>query len=155
MGSSKKDFDKEYIFNLIMPTGPAENSGEDAPPIPQPEPPAQNEPADYGDLALLKERISQTAAPAIQLHPVKKFVLVNLMEQLVIDRLDEAFSKFNCCRCDKCRRDVTALALNMLPSHYVVTEPDALPGLLEAHDTREISAALVKAIIQVKNHPQH
>lgn len=155
MASSKKDFDKEYIFNLIMPTGPAENSGEEAPSPPRPEPPAQSEPAAYGDLALLKERISQTSAPAVQLHPVKKFVLVNLMEQLVIDRLDEAFSKFNCCRCDKCRRDVTALALNILPSHYVVTEPDMLPGLLEAHDTREISAALVKAIIQVKNHPKH
>lgn len=153
MGTSKKDFDKEYIFNLIMPTGPA---AEEEPPAQEQTPPEEYaEPAGSG-LALLKERISQAAAPpSVQLHPVKELVLVNLMEQLVVERLDEAFSKFNCCRCDKCRRDVAALALNALTPQYVVAEPDQLPALMEACDTKEISAALVKAILQVKSHPQH
>ncbi len=153
MGASKKDFDKEYIFNLIMPTGPA---AEEEPPIQEQEPPEEYvEPAGNG-LDLLKERVSQAAAPpSVQLHSVKELVLVNLMEQLVVERLDEAFSKFNCCRCDKCRRDVAALALNALKPHYVVAEPDQLPALIKACDTKEISAALVKAILQVKSHPQH
>ncbi len=154
MGTSKKDFDKEYIFNLIMPTGPA---AEEDTPAPEEEPPLEEyaQPAGNG-LALLKERISQAAAPpSVQLYPVKELVLVNLMEQLVVERLDEVFSKFNCCRCDKCRRDVAALALNALEPHYVVAEPDQLPALIKACDTKEISAALVKAILQVKSHPQH
>lgn len=154
MAASKKDFDKEYIFNLIMPTGP---TAEEEPPAPEEEAPQEEyaEPAENG-LSLLKERVSQTVSPpSVQLHPVKELVLVNLMEQLVVERLDEVFSKFNCCRCDKCRRDVAALALNALTPHYVVAEPDQLSALLATCDTREISAALVKAILQVKNHPQH
>ena len=156
MGASKKDFDKEYIFNLIMPTGLSAEAEEE--PSAQTEvPPSEEyiEPADNG-LSLLKERINQaTAAPSVQLHPVQELVLVNLMEQLVVERLDEVFSKFNCCRCDKCRRDVAALALNTLAPHYVVAEPDQLPALIKSCDTKEISSALVKAILQVKNHPQH
>ena len=154
MGSAKKDFDKEYIYNLIMPSGPALT--EDAPdPVPETDPSTEAEGPARDSLSLLKDRLHQTAAPAIPLRPAKELVLVNLMEQLVIDRLDEVFAKFNCCRCDRCKRDVAALALNFLKPHYIVAEPDTLPGLIEALPTKEVSSALVKAILQVKNHPRH
>lgn len=98
MASHKKDFDKDYIFNLIMPTGPRPPQDLEPEQIPK-VPPVQD------SLSILKERISQAAtAPAVQLPPIKELVLVNLMEQLVADRLDAAFDKFKCCRCDKCRR---------------------------------------------------
>ncbi len=147
MASHKKDFDKDYIFNLIMPTDP--EPAEDL----EPEQIPKENPAVQDSLSVLKERISQAAT--VQLRPAKELVLVNLMEQLVIDRLDAAFDKFNCCRCDKCRRDVAALTLNALPPRYVVAELDELPHLLEECSTKEISAALVKAILQVKSHPNH
>ncbi len=149
---SKKDFDKEYIFNLIMPSGaepePEEEPEEQAP-VPEAEPEVSSE------FSLLRQKLSQAVAPAVQLRPVKELVLVNLMERQVIDRLDEAFSKFNCCRCDKCRQNVAALALNMLSPRYVVADPETLPRLLEECDSKDVSAALVKAILQVKNHPKH
>lgn len=82
-------------------------------------------------------------------------MLVNLNERLVADRLDEVFEKFRCCRCDRCRQDVAALALNALPAHYVVASPEEIPSLLEKAPTREVSSALVKAILQVKKHLRH
>lgn len=149
MAPARRDFDKDYIFNLIMPTSPAQEAA------PEPEPIVQEDPA-QDSLSLLRERINQKAGlSTVQLRSTKELVLVNLMEQLVADRLDEAFEKFNCCRCDKCRQDAAALALNALPPRYVVAEPDALPGLLAGCSTKEVYAALVKAILQVKSHPQH
>lgn len=148
---AKKDFDKDYIFNLIMPSGPqTEMPEESAAPDPVPE----SAPPD--SLSLLRDRISHNpVVSSVQLRPGKNQVLVNLMEQLVADRLDSAFDKFKCCRCDKCRRDVAAYALNLLPPHYVVAEPDELPGLLAQCSTKEVFTALVKAILYVKSNPKH
>lgn len=151
MASAKKGFDKDYVFNLIMPSSPA--SDEEFPPGSEP---ADVEEAPGQDtLSLLQEQLRQQTVPAVKLNPTKELVLVNLMEQLVTDRLDEVFAKFNCCRCDKCRRDVAAIALNALPPKYVVAEPDDIPHLLSQTPTKEISTALIKAILSVKNNPQH
>lgn len=177
---AQKGIDKEYIFNLIMPTSAEEEEelealAEEAPapaaapqsepePDPQPKPkpkprpqPAEEPPEDEGpdSLSLLRERLSRPVASSVPLRPAKNLVVLNLVEQLVADRLDAAFDKFNCCRCDKCRRDVAALALNALPPQYVVADPDDLPRLLAEAPAKEIPTALVKAIIQIKNNPQH
>ena len=154
----KQDFDKEYIFNLIMPSDPepdAEDADNDSDALlPEPEP-AQSQVRD--SLSVLRERINQPAPShsAVPFRPANDLVLVNLMEQIVMERLDEAFEKFNCCRCDKCRRDVAAITLNLLPPQYVVAEPESLPVLMATCSTREVSVALVKAILQVKNNPKH
>lgn len=178
---TQKGIDKEYIFNLIMPTSAEEEEeleelealAEEAPapaadpqpepastaqpkPMPRPEP-AEEPPEDEGpdSLSLLRERLSRPVTSSVPLRPAKNLVVVNLVEQLVADRLDAAFDKFNCCRCDKCRRDVAALALNALPPQYVVAEPEDIPRLLAEAPAKEIPTALVKAIIQIKNNPQH
>ena len=156
MAASKKGFDKEYIFNLIMPTaGEEQPPEEEALPAPPPQEPDPEEEPD--SLTLLRAKVNQPApSSAVQLPAAKKnLVLVNLMEQLVADRLDAVFEKFNCCRCDKCRQDVAAMALNALPGCYVVAEPEKLPELLEEAPTKDIAGALVKAILYVKSHPNH
>lgn len=177
---AQKGIDKEYIFNLIMPTSAEEEEELEQPaeaeePVspaadPQPEPapaaqpkpkprpePAEEPPEDEGpdNLSLLRERLSRPVPSSVPLRPAKNLVVVNLVEQLVADRLDAAFDKFNCCRCDKCRRDVAALALNALPPRYVVADPEDIPRLLAEAPAKEIPTALVKAIIQIKNNPQH
>lgn len=170
---SQKGIDKEYIFNLIMPTTAGEEeelemlAEEAAGPEPSPaaapsrpkakveEPPEEEEEDVPDSLSLLREKLSRPVTASVPLRPTKNLVVVNLVEQLVADRLDAAFDKFNCCRCDKCRRDVAALALNALPPQYVVAEPEELPLLLEKAPSKEIPTALVKAIIQIKNNPQH
>ena len=155
--ASPKGFDKEYIFNLIMPSAsePETGAGETEP-APSPQPKAEPEPEEAPDsLSLLREQLNRPVSPVMQLRPGKNLVLVNLAEQLVADRLEAVFEKFNCCRCDKCRHDVAALALNTVQPQYVVTTLEEIPALLEAADTREIPGALVKAILHVKNHPKH
>ena len=143
--ASPKGFDKEYIFNLIMPSAS------------EPETEAEEtEPEEAPDsLSLLREQLNRPVSPVMQLRPGKNLVLVNLAEQLVADRLEAVFEKLNGCRCDKCRHDVAALALNTVQPQYVGTTLEEIPALLEAADTREIPGALVKAILHVKNHPKH
>ncbi len=155
--ASPKGFDKEYIFNLIMPSASEpETEAEETEPEPSTQPKAEPEPEEAPDsLSLLREQLNRPVSPVMQLRPGKNLVLVNLAEQLVADRLEAVFEKFNCCRCDKCRHDVAALALNTVQPQYVVTTLEEIPALLEAADTREIPGALVKAILHVKNHPKH
>lgn len=155
--ASPKGFDKEYIFNLIMPSASEpETEAEETEPEPSPQPKAEPEPEEAPDsLSLLREQLNRPVSPVMQLRPGKNLVLVNLAEQLVADRLEAVFEKFNCCRCDKCRHDVAALALNTVQPQYVVTTLEEIPALLEAADTREIPGALVKAILHVKNHQKH
>lgn len=155
--ASPKGFDKEYIFNLIMPSASEpETEAEETEPEPSPQPKAEPEPEEAPDsLSLLREQLNRPVSPVMQLRPGKNLVLVNLAEQLVADRLEAVFEKFNCCRCDKCRRDVAALALNTIPPQYVVAEPEQLPALLAAAPTKDIPGALVKAILQIKGNPQH
>lgn len=154
--AAHKEFDKEYIFNLIMPTAAEDQTAGPAPaPEPEPQKTPPPEPEAQDSLSLLREKLSQAAPAPVQLHPARERMLVNLVEQLVADRLDAVFEKFNCCRCDKCRRDVAALALNSVPAQYVVAAPEDLPALLAEADTKEIAGALVKAILYVKAHPNH
>lgn len=153
MAASKKGFDKDYIFNLIMPS--SSEVADEALPQSDTETSTSNEDAARDSLSILQEQVKKEPVPVVKLRPAKEIVLVNLMEQLVAERLEDVFAKFNCCRCDKCQRDVAALALNTLPPHYVVAEPDELPQLLSSCPTKEISAALIKAILSVKSHPQH
>ena len=154
MAGQKPEFNKDYVFNLIMPSAPVQPQ----PPVeaaPAPPQTAEPKPAEENDtLSLLRKRLL-TQPDGMRLGTPKEMVLVNLAEQLVADRLDAVFEKFNCCRCNKCKQDAAALALNMLPAHYVVAAPDELPALLAQCQTKEVSAALIKAILQVKNHPMH
>ena len=117
--ASPKGFDKEYIFNLIMPSASEpETEAEETEPEPSPQPKAEPEPEEAPDsLSLLREQLNRPVSPVMQLRPGKNLVLVNLAEQLVADRLEAVFEKFNCCRCDKCRHDVAALALNTVQPH--------------------------------------
>lgn len=154
--AAHKEFDKEYIFNLIMPTAAEDQTAGPAPaPEPEPQKTPPPEPEAQDSLSLLREKLSQAAPAPVQLHPARERMLVNLAEQLVADRLDGVFEKFNCCRCDKCRQDVAAIALNAIPPQYVVAEPEEIPALLEKAPAKEIPGALVKAILQVKNDPHH
>ena len=111
MAGQKPEFNKDYVFNLIMPSAPVQQPQAE----PQPTQPAdaQAKPAEENDtLSLLRKRL--LAQPdAMRLSTPKEMVLVNLAEQLVADRLDAVFEKFNCCRCNKCKQDAASLALNM------------------------------------------
>lgn len=82
----------------------------------------------------------------------------NYMEDVVFHHLDDILKDADCCRCQRCRMDMAAYALNQLPSKYVVTRKgEVYSKLLELQQQFEtdVIIALVKAIEVVKKNPRH
>lgn len=85
--------------------------------------------------------------------------LKNYMENLVWQYLDEVMAGHeDLCRCEQCRYDVAALALNFLPPRYVVTEKGktwAKANSLDQQFYVDIISALTNAVTIVKSKPHH
>lgn len=85
--------------------------------------------------------------------------LKNYMEDLVFQRLDHLIgADSKVCKCEKCRYDVAALALNFLPPRYVVTdkgETYARVKSLEQQFNVDIITAITHAIKIVSSQPHH
>lgn len=148
MAKSKKELDKDVMYSKIMPSAfltPDED--EPLPPKPEPAPPKD-------ELSNLRDKLfsrPQSSAVGASMQNIP----VNLMEFAVAQRLEEAFSKFNCCKCDRCKRDVAAIALNKLSPHYVVAPPEQLEALSATIPSRDVAAALIQAILKVRAEPRH
>lgn len=160
MGTSRKEIDKETMYKKIMPSSyklqrSAENPEPDKisevamPPI---QTPVFSQPLSG---IPLPRKPAPPLDMGVQIKPANSTVLVNIMERLVIDKLDAAFSKFNCCKCDRCRKDVAAIALNKLKPKYVVTSQEAMDAMTSRQTNAEVYTALVQAILIVKAKPRH
>ena len=82
----------------------------------------------------------------------------NYMEDCVSDMLDSVLTEINSCTCQKCKYDITAIALNSLPSKYVVTKRGQLYTKLAALQQQfdvDIIAAITKAAVIVNRNPRH
>jgi hypothetical protein len=143
---SKLGIDKEAMFSKIMPTssrGDDDNSS--APPI-------------VPQQVVLAPPKPKTFDPERQVeifNPRKETVMINVMEKLVIQKLDAAFQKFNSCKCDRCRQDVAALALNKLPPKYVIIAPDDIEDYISKQDDGAVTSSIIQAIFTVRTHPRH
>lgn len=85
-------------------------------------------------------------------------ILKNYMEEVVFRSFDDFTSGMEFCRCEKCKLDIIAIALNNLPAKYVVTDKgelyakvDNLRGQFEA----DIITAITKAAMIVGKNPKH
>jgi len=87
-----------------------------------------------------------------------EFVIKNLMETIVESKLNELIKGVDCCKCDKCRMDITAYVLNRLPAKYVSTEKGALFAgldlLNDQHDA-DVMSNILKAIDLIAKNPHH
>jgi len=84
--------------------------------------------------------------------------LMNYMEDIVNKKVDSVLNLMNICKCEKCRLDIMAIALNDLPAKYVVTDKGALYTKLRELEQQfdvDIETAIVKAAIFVNKNPQH
>lgn len=82
--------------------------------------------------------------------------LVNLMEETVLNKIDQLWKQTDYCKCDTCRFDVAAFALNRLPARYVHSQEGALFHKFEASTTQtdaEITAVVYQAIQKVGEDP--
>lgn len=84
--------------------------------------------------------------------------LKNYMEDIVNKKVDSVLNIMNICKCEKCRLDIMAIALNDLPPKYVVTDTGALYTKvreLEQQFEVDVETAIVKAAVFVSRNPKH
>ncbi|HCA71389.1 MAG TPA: competence protein ComFB [Ruminococcaceae bacterium] len=82
----------------------------------------------------------------------------NIMEDMVEEIYEKNKENLACCDCPRCHCDIIAYALNHLPPHYVVSQAGALYAktyLMNKQHEMDITAALAKGSLLVKNHPHH
>lgn len=163
MARSKKEIDKELMYQKILPTanqGARERKQPTATMVdpilfPQRQAEAAAEPPKH--IEQPTEPVREEAQPAViePAEPKPEPQLVNLMEGFVAARLDEVMKKFNCCTCDRCRRDILAMTLNKLPPLYVLEDDLNLRDQKEKERSADVAAALVKSVLAVKANPNH
>lgn len=136
----------------VQQTPPAPSAPPAAPAAP--EPPAPEAPAQE---AAAPEKPAESAPPddSRQEHEI---TYVNVMEVLVEERAGKYMEMFGMCQCDRCRSDVKALALNSLPSKYVVMARGEFVPRITVYEGRfsaAIIAQLLRACKIVMDSPRH
>lgn len=85
--------------------------------------------------------------------------LKNYMEDVVFHILPGILKNMDgMCKCEKCVLDITALALNKLKPHYVVTEKGEVFSKVRELYTQfevDVTTAILEAIEQVSKNPRH
>lgn len=144
MGKSQKELDKDMMFQKIMPVlkeNPFSNLPQDA----------SAEESASPEIAALRSRLPHVRSITQPEHPMPR----NVMELAVDDVIDSVIHKFNCCPCNRCRCDVAAIALNALPVQYMTGSEDVLREAARQVESKTVYNALIKAVLQVRSHPNH
>ena len=85
--------------------------------------------------------------------------LYNYMEAVIKDELNKLLTDIeDVCKCEKCRLDMAAFALNRLASQYVVSNMGMIYTKLKelnAQSQVDLMANLTKAILHVSKKPRH
>ena len=146
MAKSKKELDKDLMFSKIMPalsSSPFSTIGTPSPPEQEPETDA---------LSALRDKLFARSNDYVESETI---ATINVMENLVLKKVDSVIGRFNVCSCDHCRCDICACALNMLPPRYAVVKPDMIEWVESEIPEKTVMDALIKAVIKVRAYPRH
>lgn len=167
MPKNKNEIDKEMMYRKIMPTSvrPMQSAvpgsatqvdGTFSAAIPDPDQKKSSSEASSAMTAFTQPLIKKNTS-GVRLRESQNMVLVNVMEELVVSKLDTTLMRFNCCKCNKCKKDIAAIALNRLPAKYIVIDENDTAKRKEAEDkyASDVTGALVQAILAVKKEPRH
>lgn len=151
MAKNEKELDKDLMFQKIMPAikdnpfSTVYNASE-----------SSNK--NFGvleaedNLTLLRKRLFNKNE---FYEDINSFATINIMETLITKHIDSVITKFNSCSCDRCKCDIAAYALNLLPPKYIVAKPENIQKAENEIPVKQIMDALIKAVIFVRSHPQH
>ncbi len=84
--------------------------------------------------------------------------LKNYMEILVNQMFDMATQDMEVCKCDRCKLDIMAVALNQLQPRYVVSDESYLYvklSMLQQQFSTDIIAAITKGTMIVSGNERH
>ena len=83
----------------------------------------------------------------------------NYMEYIVSEELEKLLPSTEAlCKCQKCKLDITAWALNRLPPKYIVSEKGRVYTKLGEQNMQfrvDVTRELTKAILYVGKNPRH
>ena len=83
-------------------------------------------------------------------------VIVNITAEIVLRRVDKVIESMNFCKCDSCKMDIVAIALNQLPPQYVVDTPAGIEERIENSPiNQQVASVLLKAALAVRKEPRH
>jgi len=146
MAKTKKELDKDLMFSKIMPalsgnpftagSAPAQEEGEEEP----------------SPLSALRDKLFARSTAGAE---TETFSTINVMENLVLKNVDEVIRRFNVCSCDRCRCDICAHALNMLPSRYAVVQSSSIENIEAEISVKMVMDALIKSALRIRAHPRH
>ncbi|TWH78758.1 late competence development ComFB family protein [Sedimentibacter saalensis] len=153
MAKIKKTFDRELMYKKIMPTNlkkeEEQEEGEDLPSAEKIYPAEKSVP--------METSIFQNKEINVKKEEKNDVILYNVMEKLVLNKLDATLKKMNCCRCDRCKEDIIAIALNNLKPMYIVANKDNINQKI--HDLgdigSEVTTEVIKAVLTVRKNPRH
>ena len=131
---------------LMKPEPEAAPAQKEEPPV-EPAPEPQPGPEEILDL-------KETPPP----EPEPDYVMLNIMKEIVEDKIIYFMKQFEVCTCEKCKADTIALTLNGLPAKYKIVEKAAAAPLVSFYASRIISQITVealKACTQVRDNPRH
>lgn len=87
-----------------------------------------------------------------------KIILANIIEEIVKYAVDDIIDSMDMCKCEICRLNACAIALNNLPPRYVTTSIGTLLAKIPTEMINYHTIVLVevtKALMIVKEHPMH
>lgn len=88
-----------------------------------------------------------------------EYKVTNIVEGLIWEEVDAVLNrKEGACRCDKCRADIAAYALNKIKPHYVVSRQGEAMARAQvlANDFRVgLLVAITEAVEIVNAYPRH
>ena len=154
MAKTKKEIDKELMYKKLMPSSPksAKSTAQDD----TQEPPSymQNVHTEVEESFNQHHTVvrREVGVPAMD---AQSTVLVNAMEAIVLEKLDSALAKFKCCKCDRCKKDIAAMALNKLSPKYMVLPSGQPTPDIDNQTNTEVVTALIQAVLAVRAHPRH
>lgn len=154
MARTKKDIDKDLMYKMLMPSGSrTAKASQDA-----------ESPSGLSDeqntRAALEEPLNQHKTimrreVGVAFMDTQPTILVNTMESIVLEKLESALARFQCCKCDRCKKDIVAMALNKLPTKYMVLQEGQPTPDIDPQTNAQVVTAVIQAILAVRAHPRH
>ena len=88
-------------------------------------------------------------------YTASEYATINVMESMVLKRIEQAVKRFNACGCDRCRSDIASHALTNLPPKYIVAHPQNLAKAESEIDQKLVLDAIVNAVLVIRSKPRH
>lgn len=152
MAKSKNEIDKELMYKKLMPSAGFGNKEEEHFHIDEQDVKAATE---LLDKPLINHKTVMTRQVGVPFMDNQPTILVNVMENIVLEKMESVLSRFKCCKCDRCKKDIVALTLNKLPPKYmVIVEGQPTPDI-DTQTNAMVITAMIQAVIAVRDKPRH